>query len=149
MSITSIDHVSITVAALDDACAFYDRVFGCETVHEYRIGGKIWLRQIRLGGKTGPVLSMIQEGIPAGGAAKPTVGAVDMCFRWNGTIESAVAHLNAHDVAVEIGPSKRFFSDGRPSQSIYFRDLDNNIMELMAADPGREPVRETMSISDF
>ncbi len=136
MSITSIDHVAITVASLDATCAFYGRVFGYETVVEYKPDGKLWLRQIRLGGKTGPVLSLLQEGIPAPGAAKPTVGAIDMCFRWSGTIESAVAHLRKHNVEVEIGPDKRAFSDGRPSQSIYFRDPDRNIMELMAADPG-------------
>jgi hypothetical protein len=32
------------------------------------------------------------------------------------------------------GPSRRKTADGKPSRSPYFRDLEENLMELMAAD---------------
>jgi catechol 2,3-dioxygenase-like lactoylglutathione lyase family enzyme len=62
------------------------------------------------------------------------VGGADICLRWSGTIESAEDLLREHGIAVIDGPSGRWTADGHKSLSIYFRDPDGNLLELMAAD---------------
>ena len=40
----------------------------------------------------------------------------------------------AHGIEIIAGQAPRATTDGLPSHSIYFRDLDGNLLELMAAD---------------
>ena len=61
-------------------------------------------------------------------------GDADICLRWSGTIESAVELLREHKIPIVDGPSWRLTADGLPALSIYFRDLDGNLLELMATD---------------
>jgi len=132
MSITGIDHVALYVADIEATCAFYDRLFGIQVNIDYAPNGKSLVRQIKVGGAA---LSVHQHGNGITPVAINTAkGAVDMCFRWKGAVESAVALLKKHNVAIVEGPAPRKFSDGRPSQSVYFRDPDGNLMELMADD---------------
>ena len=42
--------------------------------------------------------------------------------------------LNRNGIRIIEGPARRRTEDGKPSKSVYFRDLDDNLMELMAAD---------------
>jgi len=41
--------------------------------------------------------------------------------------------LEAHSIEIIAGPAPRHTTDGFPSCSIDFRDLDGNLLELMAA----------------
>jgi catechol 2,3-dioxygenase-like lactoylglutathione lyase family enzyme len=133
MSIKRIDHVAITVADLETSCAFYERLFGLVTLMNHAPEGRPLVRQVLVGG--GAMLSVHQLGNGINLVAdRPTVGAIDICFEWDGPIESAVALLDREAVAIIGGPVGRSFSDGRPSQSVYFRDPDDNLLELMAAD---------------
>lgn len=130
--VTGIDHVVINAVEIEATCAFYDRLFGITTRAEYKKDGKVLVRQIAIGGA---VLSVHQAGNGVELVAKrPTVGGCDICFRWNGTIESAIDLLNRNGVMIIEGPVRRRTSDGKPSKSVYFRDLDENLIELMAAD---------------
>ena len=52
-------------------------------------------------------------------------GNSDLCFRWDGPIEDAAAHLREHGVEVELGPVERQGAGGR-GQSVYFRDPDGS-----------------------
>ena len=58
-------------------------------------------------------------------------GNSDLCFDWSGPIDDAIAHLRAHDVAVEEGPVQRNGAKG-PGRSVYFRDPDGSLMELIS-----------------
>ena len=127
-----IDHVAITVRDLEATCAFYDRLFGARTHLDHAPNGKSLVRQIALGGA---LLSVHQASNGMGLVAKtPTEGSADICFRWSGDIDSAIALLKEHGIPMISGPSRRRTADGLPSLSIYFRDLDDNLLELMAAD---------------
>jgi catechol 2,3-dioxygenase-like lactoylglutathione lyase family enzyme len=89
------------------------------------------VRQIALGGA---LLSIHQAGNGIELVAKqPTVGSADICFRWDGGIDGAVALLREHGVEIVEGPVPRRTADGLPSQSVYFRDPDANLIELMAS----------------
>jgi len=130
--ISGIDHIAITVSDLEAACRFYDRLFGAQTQVNYAPQGKPLVRQIALGGA---LLSVHQAGNGIELVArKPTIGSADICFRWDGGIASAVALLSERGVEIIEGPVPRHTADGSPSQSVYFRDPDANLIELMATE---------------
>jgi catechol 2,3-dioxygenase-like lactoylglutathione lyase family enzyme len=131
--ILGIDHVAFAARDLEATCAFYDKLFGARTHLDYAPDGKSLVRQIALGGA---LLSIHQAGNGLELVAKqPTVGGADICLRWSGTIESAMDLLRTHEITIIDGPSRRRTADGLKSLSVYFRDPDGNLMELMAADP--------------
>jgi len=130
--ILGIDHIAFAAQDLEATCAFYDRLFGARTHLDYAPDGKSLVRQIVLGGA---LLSIHQAGNGLELVARqPTVGGADICLRWSGSIESAVDLLSAHEIPLVDGPSRRRTADGLPALSIYFRDPDGNLVELMAAD---------------
>src|SRR5579883_1777687 len=120
MAITGFDHLAITVADVDATFAFYDKLFGIRRGMDYALNGKTLVREMLIGGAK---MNVHQAGNGVELVArKPTPGSVDVCFRWDQPIETALALLAKHNVAVADGPSPRTFSDGRPSTSVYFRD---------------------------
>ena len=58
-------------------------------------------------------------------------GNSDLCFEWSGPIADAIAHLQAHGIAIERGPLLRFGAKGQGT-SVYFRDPDGSLMEFMS-----------------
>jgi catechol 2,3-dioxygenase-like lactoylglutathione lyase family enzyme len=58
-------------------------------------------------------------------------GNADLCFVWQITPAEAIAHLEAHDVRVELGPVERTGARGRGT-SVYFRDLAGALLELVS-----------------
>ena len=67
-------------------------------------------------------------------ALAPTPGSADLCFRWSGPIEDAAAALAAAGVEVIEGPVPRPASNGAMGQSLYCRDPDQNLIELLTVD---------------
>lgn len=131
--LAGIDHVAITVADLEASCAFYTRLFGAEVLRNHVFDGRPAVRALAIGGGAQVSIHQAGNGVDLV-ARKPTPGSVDICFRWRGSIKDAVTHLTAHGVAIVDGPSPRQTNDRLPAHSVYFRDLDGNLMELMAAD---------------
>jgi catechol 2,3-dioxygenase-like lactoylglutathione lyase family enzyme len=130
--ISGFDHVAITVSDIDAACGFYRDLLGAEMVSEYKKDGKVAVRQINLGGAR---LSVHQAGNGIDLVARhPTAGAADICMRWDGGIDTVVDLMRRKGVEIVEGPSPRENSEGIPSHSVYIRDLDGNLVELMAAD---------------
>jgi catechol 2,3-dioxygenase-like lactoylglutathione lyase family enzyme len=130
--VLGIDHVAFAARDLEETCRFYDRLFGARTHLDYAPNGTSLVRQIALGGA---LLSIHQAGNGLELVAnRPTVGGADICLRWSGNIESAAELLRQHGVTIIDGPSRRRTADGLASHSVYFRDPDGNLLELMAAD---------------
>ena len=131
--IAGLDHVVIVVADFDAALAFYTGALGCEPlgVEDWRQGRRRF--PSLQAGRT--MINVHQAGRPVGlDAANMQVGSEDLCFEWSGPIEGAVERLSAHGVAIEVGPVKRFGARGREGTSVYFRDPDGNLLELMSYD---------------
>jgi catechol 2,3-dioxygenase-like lactoylglutathione lyase family enzyme len=132
--VAGFDHVAITVADVDATIDFYRRVLGAELLHEdlWR-DGKMPVALVTIGANR---LSLHPAAAPAKPhALAPTPGSADLCFRWEGTIAEAVAQLAAHDVTVELGPVPRPASNGERGESVYFRDPDGNLLELLTLTP--------------
>lgn len=129
----AIDHVAITVADLETTFAFYDRVFGARVINNYAPNGKPAVRVFIVGGAARLSVHQFGNGVDLV-ARLPTPGSADICFRWAGAITEALEHMKRHGLAVVAGPDPRQTVDGLPAHSVYFRDPDGNLIELMAAD---------------
>jgi catechol 2,3-dioxygenase-like lactoylglutathione lyase family enzyme len=120
--IEAVDHLVLTVADLDQTCRFYSRVLGMEVV---RFGaGRLALRFGR------QKINLHQSGREfEPKAGRPTPGSADLCFVTATALDRAVDHLSACGVLVEAGPVARTGAVG-PVTSVYFRDPDDNLIEL-------------------
>jgi catechol 2,3-dioxygenase-like lactoylglutathione lyase family enzyme len=63
------------------------------------------------------------------GARRPSVGGADFCLEWDGSVEDVLDLLKRNGITVEAGPGTRSCARG-PSTSVYFRDPDDNLVEL-------------------
>jgi catechol 2,3-dioxygenase-like lactoylglutathione lyase family enzyme len=121
---TKLDHCVIHVSDWARSNKFYSEVMGAELVQRpvgwaYRFGGK----QLNV---HGPGVQ------PTEVARLPVLpGNSDLCFEWKGPINDAIAHLKAHSVAIEAGPTQRFGAKGAGT-SVYFRDPDGSLMEFIS-----------------
>jgi catechol 2,3-dioxygenase-like lactoylglutathione lyase family enzyme len=120
-----LDHAVIAVSDWERSNAFYRDVLGAEVVeldrgrYAYRIGGQ----QLNVHGP---------GATPQPRARTPVApGNSDLCFEWPGPIEGAVAHLEHLGVDVELGPDERTGANG-PGTSVYFRDPDGSLLELIS-----------------
>jgi catechol 2,3-dioxygenase-like lactoylglutathione lyase family enzyme len=120
-----LDHLVIAVSDWERSNRFYAEVLGAELVElelgrvAYRFGDQ----QLNVHGP---------GATPDPRAVDPVrPGNSDLCFRWDGTAEEAVAHLEAHGVEVELGPVERQGAGGR-GRSVYFRDPDGSLLELIS-----------------
>jgi len=127
------DHVAITVADVDATVDFYVRVLGADPLFLDRWkSGELPVALLQIGGAR---LSVHPAAAPAAPhATVPTPGSADLCFRYDGPVSGILARLAEHDVTVVDGPVPRPASDGSRGTSVYFRDLDGNLLELLTHD---------------
>jgi catechol 2,3-dioxygenase-like lactoylglutathione lyase family enzyme len=121
--VITLDHCVVAVSDWERSNAFYRDVVGAELVPR----GDGWV--YRLGEQQ---LNVHGPGVHREPVASTPVtpGNSDLCFRWDGTVEEAVAHLERCGVAVELGPVPRAGARG-DGTSVYFRDPDGSLLEFM------------------
>jgi catechol 2,3-dioxygenase-like lactoylglutathione lyase family enzyme len=126
VGVARLDHVVVAVSDYERSNAFYRDVLGAEIVeldrgrYAYRLADS---QQLNVHGP---------GATPHPRAAEPVrPGNSDLCFVWDGTAEEALAHLEAHGVAVELGPVERPGARG-VGTSVYFRDPDGSLLELIS-----------------
>jgi catechol 2,3-dioxygenase-like lactoylglutathione lyase family enzyme len=134
VTVRGFDHVAITVADVDASIRWYERVLGAEPImEEHWRDGSMPVALIQIGANR---MSLHPAAAPAAPhAVKPTPGSADLCFRWDGPIAAAVARLERCGVVVEEGPVPRPAANGERGQSVYFRDPDGNLLELLTLTP--------------
>ena len=122
MKVTGLDHVVLTVRDPEKTLEFYARTLGMEarSLADGRSALHFGSQKINLH-RAG------EEIEPH--AARPLPGSADLCFTVNISMEEALAHLQAQGVTIMLGPVKRNGARG-PMQSIYFRDPDENLIEV-------------------
>jgi catechol 2,3-dioxygenase-like lactoylglutathione lyase family enzyme len=141
MPLRGFDHVAITVADVERTLDFYQRVLGAELLYEalWR-AGKLPVVILQLGASRLSVHAAKSPAKPH--AERPTPGSADLCFRWDGPLAAAAAQLAAAGVAVEAGPVPRPAADGAVGASLYFRDPDGNLLELLSTERGGVPIQK-------
>ena len=123
----ALDHCVIAITDWERSNAFYRDVVGAQLIDG---GDGTW--RYRFGSQQ---LNVHGPGVDVGPLARVPVtpGNSDLCFVWDRPIEEAVAHLAAHGVRVEEGPVARTGARGSGT-SVYFRDPDGSLLELIAYD---------------
>lgn len=122
MRIEGIDHLVLTVRDTARSREFYARVLGMEVV-TFGEGRKA----LAFGAQKLNLHEAGREFEPK--AAHPTPGAIDMCLVSSTSIAEVIEHLTAQDVTVLEGPVRRTGAVG-PILSVYFRDPDQNLIEV-------------------
>jgi catechol 2,3-dioxygenase-like lactoylglutathione lyase family enzyme len=135
MGVKGIDHWVIVATDLERTLAFYAGL-GFAIAWEARPNrpGR-GMPTIRVG--SAQKINVHQADWPARpgylGARRPTTGAADFCFEWEGTVEQVLDLLARNGIAIEAGPGPRTCARGL-STSVYFRDPDENLVELTVYD---------------
>lgn len=122
---------------MDATLDFYRRALDAEVLYEdlYR-AGKIPVCILQVGASR---LSVHLAASPAKpNALNAAAGSGDFCFRWDGSIDDAQRHLEARNIEIVEGPVPRPAADGGAGQSVYFRDPDGNLLELLTTDQANE-----------
>jgi catechol 2,3-dioxygenase-like lactoylglutathione lyase family enzyme len=122
------DHCVIHVSDWETSNIFYQNVLGAELIPN----GKGWMYRF------GDVqLNLHGPGLNPTPVAQLPVrpGNSDVCFEWQGTTEEAKAHLEQHNIAIELGPVPRFGAKGHGT-SLYFRDPDGSLLEFIVYEKG-------------
>lgn len=127
MRIERLDHLVLTVADIEETCAFYTRVLGMTVVAFGPEDPDKRRTALRFGQQK---INLHAVGRPPGlVAAKPTPGSADLCFVARTPLAEVLAHLEALGVPVEAGPGPRAGALGE-IQSVYIRDPDRNLIEI-------------------
>jgi len=133
MTVRGFDHLAITVHDVARSVAFYRDVLGAEVLYLDRFeDGRFPIVTVVLGANrinihpSPPRADLVAD--------VPTPGSVDLCFRWDGPIATAVALLDRHGLPCVEGPAFRLAADGSKGQSVYTRDPDGNLIELLTTD---------------
>lgn len=122
MKICNLDHLVLTVRDIEKTISFYESVLGM--VKEVFGSGRVALKY----GKQKINLHQLgNEYEPKAGL--PTPGSADLCFIAATPLDKAIEHIKSCGVEIIEGPIERTGSTG-PIRSIYFRDPDNNLIEV-------------------
>jgi catechol 2,3-dioxygenase-like lactoylglutathione lyase family enzyme len=134
MTVRGLDHIAITVADVERTLEFYSRVLGAVLQYEdFWRSGKMPVAILQVGESRISVHDAAKPASPH--AAVPCPGSVDFCFAWEGGIAAAEEHLIGLGIDVIEGPVPRPAADGSRAESVYFRDPDDNLVELLSKVP--------------
>ncbi len=121
IEILSIDHIVLVVANPVETCAFYQKILGLQPIQDS--WGK-W--SLKFG--QNKISLQIQGKVPEI-ARRTTPGSANFCLITDTPLQEIVAHLKACDVKIIAGPSEKEGGVG-PIMSIYFYDIDGNLVEV-------------------
>ncbi|NXQ84300.1 GLOD5 protein, partial [Nyctibius grandis] len=120
--IQRLDHLVLTVKSIEDTVAFYSKVLGMEVV-TFKGNRKA----LRFGNQKFNLHEAGKEFEPKARCLVP--GSADICLITQVPLDQLLDHLKACGVTVEEGPMARTGAVG-PITSIYFRDPDENLIEV-------------------
>lgn len=126
MKIDRIDHLVLTVRSIEATCEFYSRVLGMRIV-TFGAGRKA----LAFGVQKINLHQCGREFEPKAG--HPTPGSADICLVSANPLSGVIAHLASCEVPILEGPVNRTGATG-PLRSVYFRDPDQNLIEVSSYD---------------
>ena len=125
-AVAGIDHVSLPMQHVDEMVAFY-RALGLDVVEQRAVvtvhagAQMINFHRPELWTRAGFTLRAPKAQPPCG----------DLCFVWDGTVDGARDRLAAMGAEIEEGPVARDGARRAEGTSVYTRDPDGNLVELM------------------
>lgn len=122
IAIDHLDHMVLYAGDLERTLDFYSRVLGM------RVDRKVNRpSSLHFGAQKFNVHTAGREFSPR--AARSMAGGADFCLIAATPMEQVVAHLQACGVTIELGPVDRDGATGT-IRSVYFRDPDDNLVEV-------------------
>lgn len=125
-SVTSLDHLVLTVRDLDATIRFYTDVLGM-TADPFVVADGTTRWALKFGRQKINLHVAGHEFEPK--ATSPLPGSADLCFLTDGDASDWVKRFDAHGIEVEVGPVPRTGANG-PILSVYVRDPDGNLIEV-------------------
>jgi catechol 2,3-dioxygenase-like lactoylglutathione lyase family enzyme len=124
--ITALDHIVLNVSDVERSLAFYEGVLGlsAERVEAWR-RGELRFPSVRINEST--IIDLVQAPAEPG---ERRLNLAHFCLvTEDEDLEATARELSSAGVAVEVGPAVRSGARGN-ALSIYFRDPDDNLIEL-------------------
>jgi catechol 2,3-dioxygenase-like lactoylglutathione lyase family enzyme len=125
-SVTSLDHVALTVRNIPATVDFYSRILDTETELVQPEKGPARYA-LRCGAQKIDLHEAGRESHPA--AANSSAGTADLCFLSRTPLADWVEHLKTQGIKILAGPEPRTGASGL-LQSIFIRDPDQNLIEI-------------------
>lgn len=126
MRISHLDHLVLTVANIKVTCDFYKKALGFEVISFGKEGFERF--GLRFGNQKINLHQAGREFEPK--AENPTKGSADLCFIAETKLSEVVQHLKQENVKIIEGPVQRTGATGLAITSVYFRDPDQNLIEV-------------------
>ncbi|UWQ08140.1 VOC family protein [Aliiroseovarius crassostreae] len=125
-TVSTLDHLVLTVTNLQDTIRFYEDVMGMRAVSFHPADGSTrWA--LCFGSQK---INLHPAKMPFDPkAAAPAPGSADLCFLSDRDLAEWQAHLEQMAIPVEEGPVRRSGATG-PILSLYLRDPDGNLIEV-------------------
>ena len=122
IQISRLDHLVLTVRNIDESTSFYESVLGMEKIlfGNDRVALKFGNQKINLHEHGNEFEPKAPQAVP---------GSADLCFITALELPQAMAQVKKMGVEIIAGPVERNGANG-PILSFYFRDPDQNLIEL-------------------
>lgn len=125
-TLTSIDHIVLTVASIYQSVTFYESALGMKA-ERFKAADGTARTALNFGSQKINLHQVGAEFDPK--AVNPRPGTADICFLSDTPLTDWITHLTAQDIDIEDGPIARTGATG-PILSIYIRDPDGNLIEI-------------------
>ena len=129
VKVHALDHLVINVADVARSAEWYRRNLGMEVVVFDPGQGRAPRTSLMFGNQKINVRPKDADKVEWFTADHETAGSDDLCFLTDSTPDQVVAHLKAHGVAIEEGPTKKSGARGT-LLSVYCRDPDGSLIEI-------------------
>ncbi len=129
VKVNALDHIVINVADVARSAQWYQKILGME-INVFDPGpGKTPRTSLMFGNQKINVRPLNADKVEWFTADHEAAGSDDLCFLTSATPAEVVAHLKAHDVAIEEGPVEKQGARGA-LRSVYCRDPDGSLIEI-------------------
>ena len=132
MALSGIDHWVIIVKDLEETVAFY-RKLGLEEYWQDKAGGESRRPIFPVGKQLIKFYAADRYEIESPlGAPNYGTGNMDFCLEWDGTVQELQDFLKEAGIPIRSGPKGRGGQSKGKGTSIYVRDPDGNLLEMMS-----------------
>jgi catechol 2,3-dioxygenase-like lactoylglutathione lyase family enzyme len=129
VKVNALDHLVINVSDVARSTEWYAKILGME-IRVFDPGdGKTKRTSLVFGNQKINVRPKNADKVEWFTADHEAAGSDDLCFLTSSTPDQVVAHLNAHGVEIEEGPTKKQGARGT-LLSVYCRDPDGSLIEI-------------------
>jgi catechol 2,3-dioxygenase-like lactoylglutathione lyase family enzyme len=129
IKVHALDHLVINVRDVERSAQWFRKILGIE-IRVFDPGnGKPPRTSLHFGQQTINVRPLSADKVEWFTADHETAGSDDLCFLTGAAPEAVVAHLKAHGVAIEEGPTAKQGARGT-LRSVYCRDPDGSLIEI-------------------